>query len=255
MMPSRSVAGGYPNGNSSGVAHHVHHFEGRRSRTKWESCLDDLTLSCPRTKECFHDIEQDDRLSFRLAPKSSTLGQVLQHCRKVIDSFRERLQPCTFKIGFSHDPGFRFYNHTFGYVKDRDGWQGMMVIFCSHDPVVASYVEAAMIQLYIGHSPPIVKRFFGNIMHYSVLPTKKYIKYIIMEFLFAPFPWPSHSTSDLSHASTEVRLAARMNVLAERRSRVEMDHSSCILFTVVSRNLRKAKGRFLKPLDILHPVR
>lgn len=159
MMPSSSVAGGYPNGNS-GVVHHVHHFEGKRSRTKWESCLDESTLCCPRTAECFHDIEQDDRLSFRLAPKSSTSGQVLQHCRRCIEAFCERLKPCTFKVGFTHDPGFRFYNHTFGYVKDRDGWQGMMIIFCSHDPVVASYVEAAMIQVFLGNLSRIVKVLF-----------------------------------------------------------------------------------------------
>ena len=158
MMPSSSVAGGYP-----------HHFQtrgGRTSRTKWESCLDDSTLSCPRTAQCFHDIEEDERLSFRLAPISSTSGQVLQHCRRIIESFCERLKPCTFKVGFTHDPGFRFYNHTFGYVRDRDGWQGMMVIFCSHDPVVTSYVEAAMIQVFLGNSSPIVNYisfYFGNI--------------------------------------------------------------------------------------------
>lgn len=95
--------------------------------------------------------------------------------------------------------------------------------------------------------------------HYIELSAPKklniYRVYIYICFgSICPCPWYS-PIQHLSHASIEVRLAARMNGLAEKRSRVEKVHSSCILCTVVSRNLRKAKGRFLPVLDLLHPVR
>lgn len=74
-----------------------------------------------------------------------------------------------------------------------------------------------------------------------------------MGYMFlVPFPLP---LQHLSHASVEVRLAARMNGLAEKRSRVEMVHSSSILCTVVSRKFPKAKGRFRRVLDLMQPVR
>ena len=75
---------------------------------------------------------------------------MLQHASKVLQLTLDRLSPMTFKIGFTHDPAFRFRNRTYGYVSSRDRWQGMIVVFASHDPIVASYVEAALILYFMG---------------------------------------------------------------------------------------------------------
>ena len=119
-------------------------------RKTWDQALDEQTLWCPRTRECFKDIEADPYLEYALPFRGARSGQVLQHASKHIQSTLDRLSPMTFKIGFTHDPAFRFRNKTFGYLGDRDRWQGMVVVFASHDPIVTSYVEAALILFFMG---------------------------------------------------------------------------------------------------------
>lgn len=119
-------------------------------RKSWLETLDDQTLWCPRTRECFKDIEADQYLEYDLPFRGARSGQVLQHASKVLQLTLDRLSPMTFKIGFTHDPAFRFRNRTYGYVTSRDRWQGMIVVFASHDPIVASYVEAALILYFMG---------------------------------------------------------------------------------------------------------
>lgn len=119
-------------------------------RKSWLETLDDQTLWCPRTRECFKDIEADQYFEYDLPFRGARCGQVLQHASKVLQLTLDRLSPMTFKIGFTHDPAFRFRNRTYGYVTSRDRWQGMIVVFASHDPIVASYVEAALILYFMG---------------------------------------------------------------------------------------------------------
>ena len=116
--------------------------------SKWVGILDDITFSLPRTPDVFKEMEDDPFVRVWLPPKNSTSGRVLDHAKRVIESTDYRFAPMSFKIGFTHDPSFRFHNPTFGYKKDK--YQQMIVLFAHHNPEVAAYLEAALIALHDG---------------------------------------------------------------------------------------------------------
>ena len=126
----------------------------RRSR-HWTNLLGRDVLSLERTRECFHNIERDSLLGYDLPDqsKSSMLpGQILKHCYAAVDKIVAAQQPCIFKVGFTHDASFRFYNLKFGYKYDRDKWEKMIVIYAASESISPGYVEAAIIQRHKGLS-------------------------------------------------------------------------------------------------------
>lgn len=117
----------------------------------YREVLDSRVLALRRTNECFSLIESNARLAYNLPKKGSLSGQVLRHCYKTLDDHLERQSPMTYKIGFTHCPYTRFYNSKFGYCKDRNKWDGMIAVFAASETISASFVEAAMIQRYMGN--------------------------------------------------------------------------------------------------------
>lgn len=118
---------------------------------KWaKKGFTEKTLKCSRARECIIDIEADPIMRVSLAAAQSSAGQVLQHCRRVLENHCNRLAPLMYKIGFTHDPCFRWHNRTFGYIRERCRWEGMVLMFASDDSTVAAYVEAAMIMAFMG---------------------------------------------------------------------------------------------------------
>ena len=89
-------------------------------------------------------------------------GDVLEHIKGVIDRVVIRLKPATFKIGFTHDPAFRWNNRTFGYIREVDKWTGMMVVWAGSNATVGAYVEAAMILHYKGNLIESNHNFFWD---------------------------------------------------------------------------------------------
>ena len=125
-------------------------------RASWAQLLSDKVLACPRTSQCFQAIESDPRLVYKLPRKSTLPGQVLRHVFGIIDSHLERHQPSIYKIGFTHNPSWRFYNQQYGYITNKDGWEGMTVLYASDENISPAFVEAAAIQKYKGHLPAYI---------------------------------------------------------------------------------------------------
>ncbi len=149
----------------------------KRVRSKglqWMDCLDDTTLALPRTRHCLQRIADDPLLDFSLPRVGSSAGQIVKHAQGVIQRTLSQKQPATFKIGFSHDPYTRFYNRVYGYVHDKDRWEGLCVLYVATDPVGPSFLEAALIQL-----------FQGN-MSFAIID---------------PFPFPFQNVSSLNMSS------------------------------------------------------
>ena len=145
--------------------------------SKWVGILDDITFSLPRTPDVFKEMEDDPFVRVWLPPKNSTSGRVLDHAKRVIESTDYRFAPMSFKIGFTHDPSFRFHNPTFGYKKDK--YQQMIVLFAHHNPEVAAYLEAALIALHDGslfHIVPSILIFW----HMSYIYIYMYIMHAYM---------------------------------------------------------------------------
>lgn len=112
--------------------------------------LDSTTLALPRTQTLVDQISQDSHLSYNLPRVGSTAGQIIQHGQRVIESVIERKQPATFKIGYSHDPVWRFHNSLYGYAHGRDRFEHLCVVYMSHEYISCAFLEAALIQLFKG---------------------------------------------------------------------------------------------------------
>ena len=120
----------------------------------WARFLKDEVLSLPRTNQCFSSIEADPKLGYKLIPnKNATAGQVLKHVFTTLERHLEKYAPSIYKIGYTHDPVWRFYNSHYGYVNNREKWEGMTVLYVSDESVSPAFVEAAAIQKHHGYLP------------------------------------------------------------------------------------------------------
>ena len=50
---------------------------------------------------------------------------------------------------------WRFYNSHYGYVTNKEKWEGMTVVYVSDESVSPAFVEAAAIQKHLGYLPYI----------------------------------------------------------------------------------------------------
>lgn len=123
----------------------------RRDRFHWRNTLDAATLQLGRTLECFDLIEQDPRLDYHLPKKlKTTAGLVLKQCYDIVDGILEKQKPCIFKFGFTHCAHYRFYNDLFGYARETDRWEQLVVIYASSESTSPAFVEGALIQRHKG---------------------------------------------------------------------------------------------------------
>ena len=125
----------------------------RSKEPHWSTYLDPSVLSLPRTRPIFEKLEGDSRLSYSLPRLRSSAGQILQHGIRVIQKALDQKRPCTFKIGFSHNPIYRYYNEQFGYFSGKDRFEGLCVLYISHEPTGPAFLEAALIHHFNGDFP------------------------------------------------------------------------------------------------------
>ena len=87
-------------------------------------------------------------IAFCHPEKNLAAGCVLQHCLRTIDSIFHKHEPLIFKVGFTHDPLWRWGNTLYGYQHCKDRWSGMLVLFVSNEPYSPAMLEAALIERY-----------------------------------------------------------------------------------------------------------
>lgn len=117
------------------------------------ACLDHLEeslLKLGRTQECFAKIAADPCLECRLPKKGCRSGHVLAHAISIVEATLRKHAPAVFKIGYTHDPHFRFRNKKYGYVCDSQQWQSMIVLYASCECIGPSFLESALIQRFKG---------------------------------------------------------------------------------------------------------
>ena len=123
----------------------------QRKRHHWKDVLDEATVALARTEECFRDIEGDPVLDYRLPPRRGMLaGGILKHCYSALDSILMAQYPCIFKVGYTHNPTWRFHNKIYGYGNDVAKWSNMVVLYAASETISPSYIEAALIQRHKG---------------------------------------------------------------------------------------------------------
>ncbi|CAL1173774.1 unnamed protein product [Cladocopium goreaui] len=68
-------------------------------------------------------------LEYKLPPANATAGKVLLHAKSIVNKLFAKHCPMIFKIGYSHNPVFRWNNELYGYKFSRDKWTNMVVLF------------------------------------------------------------------------------------------------------------------------------
>ena len=59
-------------------------------------------------------------------------------------------EPMIWKVGFTHNPAWRWANELYGYAKDIAKWEHMEVLYLSTEPFSAAMLEAALIDKFQG---------------------------------------------------------------------------------------------------------
>lgn len=85
------------------------------------------------------------KIEFRLA-RSKNAGAVLAHASQVVRDVIGQ-GPTIFKIGITADPDYRWRNAKYGYQRDRDAYQQMLV-FSEADSAGAAMLEASLISMF-----------------------------------------------------------------------------------------------------------
>ena len=80
--------------------------------------------------------------------KSLAAGSVLHHVLRTMESLFLKQEPLIFKVGWTHNPVWRWENNLYGYRMCRDKWQGMLVLYVSNEPYSPAMLEAALIERY-----------------------------------------------------------------------------------------------------------
>ena len=191
----------------------------RSKEPHWSTYLDTSVLSLPRTRTIFDKLEGDLRLSYSLPRLRSSAGQILQHGIRVIQKALDQKRPCTFKIGFSHNPIYRYYNEQFGYFFGKDRFEGLCVLYISHEPTGPAFLEAALIHHFNGDFP--AQSLFEDVYLlyiYICDACHGMLKLPILSFCSGSM----YIYIENSLALAQVNLVWRMNVLVVRQFRKPM---------------------------------
>ena len=87
------------------------------------------------------------QIRYQLPAEGKTAGQVLAHAILVLEQLLRQWGPMVFKVGFTHDPAWRWHNELYGYAHDsHDIWQSMMVLYVATNPFGPAMLEAALIE-------------------------------------------------------------------------------------------------------------
>lgn len=100
-----------------------------------------------------HLIAQASAISsihFALPKSNAVAGAVLAHAIKIVEKQFSQHDPMIFKLGFTHNPHWRWCNRIYGYGHDVEKWSTMMVLYAAPEPFSPAMLEAALIEKYQG---------------------------------------------------------------------------------------------------------
>ena len=156
----------------------------------------------------------DVPISFCLPKANAVAGAVLEHAIKVIERTFSKQDPCIFKVGFTHNPVFRWCNGTYGYAHSVEKWSNMTVFYASPEPFSAAMLESALIEKYRS----ISAASSGNLIVYlfGILFARVFY-HAIFAHIYTYLWWSRH---DLNPANVMRCSMAEVSLVAEMSARV-----------------------------------
>lgn len=79
---------------------------------------------------------------------NAVAGAVLRHAISVLEKLFKREEPLTFKVGFTHNPIWRWTNDIYGYRYAKEKWSNMIILHFAFEPYSPAMLEAALIEKY-----------------------------------------------------------------------------------------------------------
>lgn len=112
--------------------------------------LDEKVLALDRAEDCFARIASDPLLECNLPRRGCLAGSIMTHAIRATEKVLAEQGPVVFKFGFTHCPSTRLRNKRFGYIKERQKWERMMILYASAEAIGPSFLEAALVSKYKG---------------------------------------------------------------------------------------------------------
>lgn len=117
---------------------------------KWSQCLSADLIA--RLKIILQESQSIGPISFRLPKIHATAGGVLRHSTSVVHGLIDKYEPLIFKVGFTHNPVWRWSSKLYGYSWAKDKWSNMVVLYISDEPFGPAMLEAALIDKFGSNS-------------------------------------------------------------------------------------------------------
>ena len=92
--------------------------------------------------------QSSENIIFQLPCSGALAGTVLRHSIRIVEQLFEKHEPMTFKIGITHNAGWRWENKLYGYRRAPEKWSQMVVLYQSNEPYSVGMLEAALIEKY-----------------------------------------------------------------------------------------------------------
>lgn len=89
-------------------------------------------------------------ISFSLPKANALAGAVLQHSINLLERTFAKHDPMIFKVGYTHNPMWRWSNSLYGYRHAVEKWSSMIVFYASSEPFSPAMLESALIEKYQG---------------------------------------------------------------------------------------------------------
>ena len=118
-------------------------------------------------------------LDYKLPPVDCSEGRVIQHAKQVMSNLFKKHDPMIFKIGYTHNPVWRWTNRLYGYVLDKHKYTNMVVMYQSDECRGPAMLEACLIDIYRrflvwlrSHFPQYVKPMIHSAIFWGTGPSK-----------------------------------------------------------------------------------
>lgn len=123
----------------------------QKMRKKTHSMTEKQLDASPRLNALSTQCQTHGPIRFELCHLTASAGAVLRHCIQLLECLFKKEEPLTFKIGFTHNPVWRWSNSIYGYCNSKDKWAEMIIMYYSREPYSAAMLEAALIEKYNGN--------------------------------------------------------------------------------------------------------
>lgn len=135
----------------------------RQRSPMWEQRLEAHLDATPELKTMYQQwgTHCPGKVHFKLPRLGALSGSILRHSSEVMERICHAEYPLIFKIGFTHNPFWRWSNNKYGYAFAPEKWSNMIVLYVSSECHSVSMLEAALIDKYKSIST-VPSLFFGS---------------------------------------------------------------------------------------------